>query len=261
MNPGADTNRDPPNPWKWVLACALVLGLQAVWFFGLSPGQWVQPQETRPHRPAWRQVALPEDRTEADWARRLHLWSPILFALPATEGFSGAWRQQEIALRPPVHRPADTAMVLERRAGHSGTDPAVSLPSWMALRAEAEAFPLHHTLPEPEAGRAWSSVSEAPVIERIERDQDRGVEQMDWPEGRDVWGDRSWIAELALQVNEQGVVTHALLEQSTPDPEVNARLVRVAHRWRWVPSKEGIQLIRLHVSYVGPARDPAGEME
>ena len=246
---GRSGRRRRRNPWKWLGALSAAVAFHAVWFYTLNY-QWRHPEPATASPTPWRVLHKDDASEMTAWYYANEWRSPEGFGLPRAYGFSRLLLQERVPMRPPVDRPPVVDLtwprpsVAERRA-----PPAVYSPEVAYWRQ-----PLEWPAVDGLQRRSRPTTAEPPIprINRVDPASGRLMEQLTWPEERGTWGRVAWTAVLALSVNEYGVVTEALLDQRTDDPDVNALLLQSALRWRWTVS-ETRDWVRVEIEYAGMA--------
>lgn len=231
------------------MACLLAVIGHGIWFFWLDI-TWAVPRDAVPSPPRWTLVTRPDTTPDHPLTQMLEVWSPAAFALPTPVGFSRPLLTEEIRLRPPLHSPSETAMLLERRRVQPPAESAVTLPEWEQLREQIEAHPLRlpsAPTPQPDAPVTPSPV---PIVHRLDGAEHRDVEHMTMTEDTTLWGTTSWSAELVLHIDPWGTVNQALVHRRAAYEPANKRLIQDAHTWRWAPADQA-DIVRIRLVYEG----------
>lgn len=244
------------HPWRWVIALGGALALQSCWFGVLeyAPPSARGPESTPPSL-LWINLDAPEAWTH--W-RAASAWrAPDLFALPHIYGFSRHRLQDRVSMRPPVDRPAPGDLALSWSAYQAFTRASQSDP----IRVDRPTLPptnlplppVDRALPVPEPPSPGTAIPRIRTIPALEK---RPIEHLHWPEGAAYWGTAAWTAEVVLRVDEQGVVTEALLDRRTPDDAINERLLQVLYGWRWAVG-DRVESVRISIGYAGMPEEEA----
>ncbi len=194
------------------------------------------------------------------WSNYLTTWSPTLFALPDTMGFSRTVIFTDIAVRPPVDRPPTELLTLDRVPLSGQERPVIPLPDWAQVQGHRQDLAL--ALPAPE--RVWREPDRLPdPLPRVEQwvaGADRPVEDASFPSGSGMWGDRPWRAEAVLHVNAEGSVVQVMLATKPDEPDVTQPLLRALYAWRWAPVRADHRT-RVWIAYPGAAGRLALEVD
>ncbi len=242
------------------MACLLALVGHGVWFFWLDATTWAVPRDTTPPPPEWTFVQLYGDAPNRPLTDMLDVWSPAAIALPTPTGFSRPLLTEEIRLRPPLHSPSETVMLLERQRARPETHSAVTLPEWKELREQMDARPLRlppAPVPEPDRPEFPPPVPQVTLLDGVDG---RQTEQMALTENATAWGTAPWTAELLVRIDPWGVVNRVVVHQRSSHEPANEHVVREAYTWRWTPSEQA-DSARVRVVYYGvpPGEPPARE--
>ncbi len=250
------------NPWKWVIAFLLAVVSHGVWLFWLDT-TWVTPRDTAAAVPPMHLVTWPYDDDDSPHALRnvLGVWSAATFSLPSEVGFSRSLLREEIRLRPPLHSPSESAMLLDReRVRRSETELAVTLPAWDELRVYVGEIPLRD-VPAP-APREMdpAALPAAPRVEYHDSANEREPETIRFSEEPGMWGEEPWAVDLTVYIDRWGAVDRVVMEQRTPYEEVDGQLLRDVHRWRWTPGTTNM-MAQVRVTYPGDTVENARSEE
>ncbi|GEM_PF-602829 len=245
--------REHPGPW--IAALGMTLLIHGFWF-GMLEYQWAPPIAQHKSAPTLLWVDLREPERYADWRAATAWQAPNLFALPHVYGFSRHRLQDRVSMRPPVDQPSPGDLTLSWSAAQAMAqaaaidEPTVDALAWRiaetSLPLPDEPAPTTASAPAP----LLPSAVVAPRIRAIQTPEPRPIEQLHWPEGAAYWGTTAWTAEVVLRIDEQGVVTEALLDRRTPDSEINARLLNAVYGWRWAVGDQSAR-VRVSISYAG----------
>ncbi len=258
MKPEVVSRKTETGLGFWLIATLVAVSAHAFWLWGM---EWGAPQ-TAAEAPSvarwtlqfWDDTQLPDVVQD-----QLAVSSPTLFALPGPVGFSQAWLEDEIAVRPPVDQPPEITMQLARQRP-ADEQRVAPLPARGELLAAVAGQPL--PIPRPAAQAISDDEWPSPVPRLLElRGADtRAAEALDWPSGVTQWGSEGWQATGMITIDRSGTVTHVVLDQRPDEREVADRLVHTLHGWRWRPAQERT-MVHFVASYPGAPRGPTMEEE
>ncbi len=233
--------------WPWVLAVGLVAGSQLFWLLRLQVDAGIAAPAYEPP-PAWRVLNTTAAR-HTDWWERTQVWSPTLFALPDSVGFSEPVRDREIAVRPPIDSPPAMSMQLQERRREGESAYAVGqLDPHQFVRRVAQTVPVvpvDASIPRAASG---SGEERGPWITLLESTPERALEHATWPVAENGWGGEPWVADGMLYVNESGVITQAILDMRPTDAAIKNQVLRTLQTWRWSPAASE-SIVRVEISY------------
>jgi|GEM_PF-3403150 hypothetical protein len=166
-----------------------------------------------------------------------YLWSPALFALPSSVGFSRTLVRARPARQPPIRMETSYTMQLPLEQVHSerkpsGPPPSYEMFDWRALSAPAPNAIAwgsrtgqedHHAAADRRTGLqivfhgAWTS-DDFVTMHLLEDEAMKDTEL--------------WQAELYVGLDPNGSVQHVWLSQPTEHAQLNEALVRTVRGWR-----------------------------
>ena len=217
---------------SWFACAAIALGVHLGWFLILP----AMPQRAAATVPAAPRVALMPDTLQDVRADVRLVWSPLLFAVPSTRGFSESLLQERIAFAPSAQGSALSPFLAGRSEPPSGaglTDGGTSLAR--VISAALSTLPLRPAdAPAFKARPAETSV----VLYIAWTDPSGAVRNVSVDVGPvDPWVDtRPWLAEAMLDIDAAGSVTHVFLEKPTALKDRNAALARILAVLRFDPA-------------------------
>ncbi|MFH0954115.1 MAG: hypothetical protein V1873_07280 [Verrucomicrobiota bacterium] len=238
----------------WVLPLAVAVAWFVLWGMALEP--------LPPPRPAGAaavpQVSFappPSGSATGDLAgaEAYRLWSSAVFSLPTPLGFSSPALTNAIGARPPLDVPEQAAVYLERVAARGLRSAAGLGASMQELAADSlTGFPVRlaepPVFPSPGAGRGIQIELSAGLA-------GQQFQSAELPDDRRARGEKAWEATAFVDVDEDGAVRYAFLENPTPSEKLNALLVRTLLRWRMAPAPAA-RSGRVTLRWLGPP--PAG---
>ena len=237
----------------WLAAIFLAVGWHALWWVMLSPNRVPLPM----NRLAMSRLAYsaPGAMTgRGGLAREAEgVQSPVLFALPTAEGFSGAALTRELVLLPPVEPPAKSGMLIPFETVQAIPEPSEQeRGTWLA----GVSTPLMG--PPPPVFAAASEPDTSGVVELYFSDS-LGAEPMVLSPP-DVPAGKRWEARALVVVDASGGVSQVLLDEPAPSPEWNRALARELRSLAFEPGADGRRgEVVLHYTGAPPQDLPAGE--
>jgi hypothetical protein len=237
--------------WHWILAVLIALLLQVFGWIWLKPRDvFARPQR---HPPRLTYAANRRDMsTERTPGQQVQsVWSPVLFSLPTSVGFSRSLLTDGAnSMRPPLQAPSTSSLFLMRPPRSTVEQPwAVRLPR--GARAMAMATP---------GGPALLAVTQdvftAAGGERSEGELDitfsgslnrELFESMSIPEV--CRGMESWTIDAHVRVDTRGNVMHVIYN-SFPKHAQAALLRQALYKWRAVPADDS-RAGRIKIFYHG----------
>ncbi len=223
------------NIGLWLAAVTgAVLWHLAFWRLPAAPRPTQQVAQGQPSV-----LCLPLGAAGAQGVQRASLvWSPVLFALPSSMGFSGApATRQPAAIPMPRAQPdhLDTRWPRQQPAPFAAKRLLEQARNRLRQPAPAPELPPAPPPARPVAGGLTTSVEQGLTA--------RGFEPVLADPA--LLGPDSWRARLALAIDEQGLPSRVLLTQSTGDAQRDAALVRSLMAGRAQPGRpaEGFMAI------------------
>jgi hypothetical protein len=249
MTTVATPERNAALPAAWI-SCALIATLLHVaWAFAVPP-----PRDRIPPRaPRTPHVSFMGEAAGHPRADVRVLWSPELFAVPSSLGFSETLLGERIAFGPRARVVPPQPIMAERDATWGRGVPSPVEETLAALvSSAASSLPLR-SISSPVFIQRASSTS---IILHIAwTDQSGGSGNVSVDVGRvDPWVDsKPWEAGALLDVDAVGTVQHVFLETPTSLKDRNGALVRILSGIRFDPGPERSRrvLIRYEGSYAG----------
>jgi hypothetical protein len=203
------------------------------WAVLLNPAS---PRAPRAAPPVPRVVYLPAESetltpTGATAEARM-LWSPVLFSLPTSLGFSRDALTNEVRMRPPLGQYGGFTNFLERTTHDA---PVLEpLPS-ADLRQAAAGTPEVVAMPDSESpafdlvSASTSALFQVMLLDGL---AGRRFAEARLPVHPWVNGAKPWEAVAYLELDGGGRVVHAFIENPSPSETLNARLAQVLRGWR-----------------------------
>ncbi|HEY8241161.1 MAG TPA: hypothetical protein VIH35_06935 [Kiritimatiellia bacterium] len=247
---GPSSSRGNGTVAAWVSCAILAAAAHAAWW-RIAPSP---PAPTHAGRPPAPRVSFmsPEQFVRGTDVRVL--WSPKLFAVPSSLGFSGSLLGERIAFGPRARVAAPRPFLVER-APAWGVGMATPAEETLAalVRGSASSLPVRAVAPSPVFASRPSSTS---IVLHITWTDQSGVSRnVSVDVGRvDPWVDpKPWQAGALLDVDMAGSVRHVFLETPTSLKDRNAALVRVLSTLRLErgPARSSRVRVRYEGSYTG----------
>jgi hypothetical protein len=215
----------------YLVAVLVTIAWQGIWFLTLRP---VQSARTRIVPPVPVLVYAPPraaDEEGGDDLDARKVWSPVLFSLPSSIGFSRTVLNGTERMRPPLNAPSTSQLFLAR--------PEVTVTNpWAVTRPPLSERVVRAQSPLPRQGdrivfrERNESVRPSMTFSGDLVAQD--LLESSLP-GRDASSSGLSEVQVFLKVNERGDVEQVLLEETTPGAPATDRLVASLYRWRFAP--------------------------
>lgn len=244
--------------WSWAVVLAVLW--HVAWFTTVT--HRVPPARAyHPPRTQVAYVALPADadRGRSVQENILRVWSPALFALPTSTGFSGGATEERMGIKPPLQVPAGPAFLIARtpsapaRETESRLDRKVQS-AFDRLRAAPEVgsdepvfSPMLPSVP------ASLSLSFLGGLSTLLAEPSNLPVPAEMPAG-------VWMAEAEMRVSREGHVQHVFLVQRTPTAELDQHVVKALRVLRFEPLQEALTgRVRVHYALQAPRERAEGE--
>jgi hypothetical protein len=216
----------------FLLAAALAVALHLLLFLAVRPASG-DGLSGRPVPPKTHYLAgtMPDQQGRKADARIL--WSPVLFSLPSTMGFSRGLLEEKLSTRLTFRQPNDTERFLEVDTALRGYGPQID-PDELLLTASGWRYP-GPPQPEPPPHGA------APAPRRVYMDselRERLVGGIVLPPELNQPAQESWEIRAEISISEEGDVRHIFLERPLESPEMNGYVIRLLHGLRFSSSRE-----------------------
>jgi predicted RNA-binding protein len=258
MWPNEDDGRRESSWGFWVLAILLAALLHVLW------GLWFQPavMETPDYVPRFPLVSyIPfqstlSSRDPGDTDVRI-LWSPHLFALPSSVGFSQYAMTNEIGVRPPLAMPMQTHFFVDRSSSvATGSDIRIVRSISDAARGVLTGMVLKTY--QPPVFTPARSLQKPVYIELADDLKGAEFDNLDLDRPILAEGELAWETVIYVEFNRYGVVTHAIMDAPTPFEGINRFILRKLSELHLKDPGEG-RSGRIIVRYAGTAgRMPGG---
>lgn len=249
MSTGASSTaarRTADSTWPGYLVAFAVAAALHAWWWMESARPWRPDLAPRVLREAPRLSYLGLEASRPD-PGAADLWSPVLFALPSSAGFSP--RADRVSLSP---RNALRAGPGESALLDEGALPTAPAPGFLRSLQETVAAlppPLDLAPEEPafaSAGQATGYVLRVQWVDGPPHLQGAGVNTRDLAPYLEQ---RPWQATAVLQFDEFGTVRSVFLEEATSSRERNEAVVRALRRLRVAPGERPAPLARVQLQY------------
>ena len=243
----------------WILAILMALGIQGFWWVWLRPIHVVEQAYVRePARMIYMPIRENPQKPEKIDDGVHAVWSPVLFSLPTSVGFSQPMFSDGAGtMQPQLQAPSTSSLFLARAMK--------PLPLTWAVKSDVA---IQNRLRVPG--------SHVPVIDEMSPFESVGLEQngpgITWqfPDGlADVaftanrfpstcLQTQAWSFTVYIELDPRGNVAHAFLEKVS-DTMMSEALIRAVYQWRATP-EEGTRVGRVLVQYDGSSsKERTGE--
>jgi len=222
----------------WFAAIFLAVELNALWFVWLSPAE---PEHKAPVSVPGSLVYLQMSTSDVDTAESTisyasSVWSPVLFALPTADGYSGLVLGSARTMRPPLRSPHEAVVLLDRPISPVNHETAVQLASLSAYIGKA------HGDYDPMLERSNIHLKPADtsglLLQFVGRFTSDDFEQTQLPETLLIT-DSPWEAVVSFAIDENGIPSRVLIENSEGNKNRTYQLVRAIRQWRVSSKKKG----------------------
>jgi len=211
----------------YALSTAMVLAITGFWFAWLTPPKVNAKVDANPGI-RLRHLSLAE---QIAWGKAGR-WPSILMSVPTREGFSGEVLADKINPLPRLDDPEIELLYLKRNTAGDGQTVSPSTPALPRDVLLSDARRSRHSPTLPPRPTLPSVVR--PVFEIV---FSGGLEKSDFlrtplaePLIRGVTG--WWVARFWVELDAEGDVRVALLEEGTGQPDLDRALVRGIHQWQ-----------------------------
>jgi hypothetical protein len=222
----------------WIPAAALALVWHVLWGFWLGPAE---PVSGAGGSGAPLLSFLPAPKTESGddspVADGLALWSPAIFSLPSTVGFSRAALTNGTGARPPLQVPGGASVFLDRQV-HAEPEPGFRFAPDLEESVREVLTNLSERLPESPVFGSSLTTETAVQVELSSGLEKKRVGTMDVPPDNVLLKDKPWEVAAFVEFNEEGKVSGVFLETKSEFEDVDASLIRALWRWQLENAKE-----------------------
>lgn len=161
------------------------------------------------------------------------VWSPVLFALPTSVGFSRLERSRDVNLAPSIETPNNITVSFDRSVQRALEDKLTSREQLKAtVQKTLDTLPLASV-----EGRVFAASSRLVLPEvRVEYSREVAAahpHDLFIPQEPALLGQDAWSAAAYIEIGEEGSVQHVLLQKPSTSPERDAWLVRALYQWRF----------------------------
>lgn len=234
---------------RWGVAMILALGWHAIWWNGLR----VEAGRSRllaTTRTLVQYAPASAGTGEAAFGRDVvSPMSPLLFALPARQGFSGATWNEKIGVRPPVAAPTASARLSKPPVQQPAATPLL-WPGESAWRNDVEltlrAFPMkaeqEPVFALPTATGVWAEIETSGSLEGT------SLTLSDLPEWPSELRTQTWDMVVFMEVGERGQVRRLLLEQRSPSALFDEQVERVLRSRTFSDAHTGAGRLRIRAA-------------
>ncbi|NKB24757.1 MAG: hypothetical protein GKR87_10365 [Kiritimatiellae bacterium] len=216
----------------WVIAITFSVVWHGVWVVFLKPESTVHyvpiPSEAKVFYMPWSNDKQAE--TQVDIRR---VWSPDLFALPSSIGFSQPLFSKDINIQPSLTVPSAARSSFPSRDDYVYNKKMVNMPSFSNVSLEVENYlSVSPALVEDPFYFAVDQTSiPSLIIDYLNGFSEADFLEKDLPPVEKV-GAFPWEMIAYLQAGNSGIIEHVMIEQPAVDAKVNILLTRYFYRWR-----------------------------
>jgi hypothetical protein len=245
MNPNSEQIAAPAEPASgsgrgylgWIVAATLALVWYVFWGFLLGPSEPVYRAGLSGS--PWVSF-LPAQETESGKdslvADSLALWSPAVFSLPSSIGFSRTALTNGTGARPPLQVPGGVSVFLDRQI------PAEPEPGFrFAPDLDESVREVLTNLPErrqesPVFG-STKAKGTAIQVELSSELKEKRLRTMDVPSDDVLLKDKPWEVAAFVEFDAEGKVSGVFLETKSTFEDVDASLIHALWRWQMENAK------------------------
>ncbi len=234
----------------WILAILMALGIQGFWWVWLRPVQAVQHVRVRePARMIYRPI-----REHAQKPEKIHdgvqaVWSPVLFSLPTSVGFSQPmFSDGANSMQPQLQAPSTSSLFLARATKSWPSTWAVNSDALKQNRSYVSGF----HVPVMDERSPFESGEPARAGQGLTWRFPDGLAEVTFTANRFpaiCLATQAWSFTVYLELDLRGNVAHAFLEKIS-DTMMSEALMLAIYQWRTAPA-EGLRAGRVLVQYDG----------